>query len=123
MLCRSNNLASAVRRRGLFQDPPAEDDTIIAQDTFIVAEHIPSSLGPVPPSPFSMEQIAGQDLPPPPLNDENTPPPKRRYVLDTEIDPEIPADEEIGARANSHQLSDPPEGAAAVETTISEPAT
>ncbi len=92
--CRSNNLASTERRRGLFQDSPAaETDEVVAHDSFIVAEHIPER--PVPPSPFLVDQNEGQDfLPPPPLNDENTPPPKRRRVISTDTDAEMPAEEE-----------------------------
>jgi hypothetical protein len=80
-------------------------------DTFIVAEHVPER--PLPPSPFLPDQNAIQDLPQPPsLHDENTPPPKRRHIhTDAE---EMPLEEEMSARANSHQEdlhADQPEAA------------
>jgi hypothetical protein len=103
------------------------EDTEIAHDSFIVAERIAGR--PMPASPFLMDHNhnAVQDLPQPPLTDENTPPPKRRHTIPDNADAEIPAEEEMAARTNSlHVASDhqgEPEAAGADQTAPIEPAT
>jgi len=81
----------------------------------------------VPSSPFLLDQNPVQDLSQPPLTDENTPPPKRRHTIPDNTDAEMPAGEEMAARATSLRAASDHQGeleaAGADQSTPIEPAT